>query len=440
MTNVMWLFPDISDAELVAFFKSTIFPVSVMPEGQPHVSEEEQSPGQAEDNEQADNGYEEPQLPKEAPQLPTKDSQLRKKQPRLPKAKPMPLVVTLDELERTIDPLIAARAYNYRNSPLGILPDELLLHILDRIGDDVVTLYCLRRVSRTFRRLIYEPRIWKCMRSMISFECTWLLEREPRRCIQQRLRRDGMCYECRSKGASVPAENRRHAMIHRFLFDGWPGRIHCSSCGTHHDAQLFSSCDEKLYGPGRGCLGCQGAVRLCEHVYLPWSDIENHMERWRKRRPGEWGDSDWDACLGDFVVECRDPSHDTRCTPDENPTRPRAILQLDIPKSDQVKLTLEWSPTVVWTFSAVLQRDRRPPRSSEGCFIVIEGAWAGSYFLRTLPRPRHCCARCQRWHATTPTSAIVSTMRRATARPGARRTDRGMRASSETLDVQLIMP
>lgn len=53
-----------------------------------------------------------------------------------------------------VDPLVAARDRNSENSRLASLPDDILLRILDNV-DDIVTMYCMRRVSHVFRRLIY---------------------------------------------------------------------------------------------------------------------------------------------------------------------------------------------------------------------------------------------------------------------------------------------
>lgn len=56
------------------------------------------------------------------------------------------------------DPLITASIQNYRSGLLYRLPEELIVMILDQIGgsdDDVITYFCLRHVSRLFRRLVH---------------------------------------------------------------------------------------------------------------------------------------------------------------------------------------------------------------------------------------------------------------------------------------------
>lgn len=65
------------------------------------------------------------------------------------------LTLALPELQRTMDPLIAAQVYNDRICPfVSRLPEELLLCVLDFLCDDIFALRCLRVVSRIFRRLL----------------------------------------------------------------------------------------------------------------------------------------------------------------------------------------------------------------------------------------------------------------------------------------------
>jgi hypothetical protein len=73
------------------------------------------------------------------------------------------MLSVLEDLEETMDPLVAARVYNTRYSPIYRLSNELLLDILEYIGKDLVTTYCLRRVSRRFFHLIGEPTTWGFM-------------------------------------------------------------------------------------------------------------------------------------------------------------------------------------------------------------------------------------------------------------------------------------
>lgn len=65
------------------------------------------------------------------------------------------------EQRRTIDPLIVAQIHNIQQSPIGQLPEELLLIVIRYLGDDRLSLYCLRPVSARFRRIIWEPDVYK---------------------------------------------------------------------------------------------------------------------------------------------------------------------------------------------------------------------------------------------------------------------------------------
>jgi hypothetical protein len=73
------------------------------------------------------------------------------------------LCLTLCELQRTMDPLIATQVYNSDFCPLfSRLPEELLLCIFDFLCDDFVALKCLRIVSRTFFRLLNsQTAVWR---------------------------------------------------------------------------------------------------------------------------------------------------------------------------------------------------------------------------------------------------------------------------------------
>lgn len=255
-----------------------------------------------------------------------------------------------------MDPLIAAQVYNAENTIAGRLPDELLIHILDLIGEDAVTLYCLRRVCRTFRRLVFEPRIWERTRSdppMIFDDDEWSfnLPFDEYELLQKRLRTDGMCSDCKL-WCDVPVEgrSRRRAQARnlsgrrckvslcKFRDSQFP-LLHCRPCGTHQDPLQFSPSEQKPGKRGRTCLGRQGAVQLCEHIRISWPEIEHYFIGWLRYRPG-----DWDALFGGFKIECRDPSHDRRCA-DEGPhTWPRARIEADDDDENRLLLILEWIP------------------------------------------------------------------------------------------------
>ncbi|KAF5011671.1 hypothetical protein FDECE_2246 [Fusarium decemcellulare] len=58
-----------------------------------------------------------------------------------------------------MDPLIARQVYNWENSYLYRLPDELIIDILRELRDDETSFFCLRQVSRRWRRLINDAEL-----------------------------------------------------------------------------------------------------------------------------------------------------------------------------------------------------------------------------------------------------------------------------------------
>ncbi|KAI1409143.1 hypothetical protein F5Y13DRAFT_95995 [Hypoxylon sp. FL1857] len=250
------------------------------------------------------------------------------------------MLLTLRDLQRTNDPLVAAQVYNKRHSPLCRLPEELLLHILHCIGEDAVSLCCLRRVSRLFRRLINEPVIWKRVSPQYAAgsiyfisDCCYL-SADAKKQLQQCLRRDGMCDRCH-KSSDPPFR-----LLPKYCnFSSiCPCPLYCDACGSNHNVYAFSF-NQDCGRRERTCLGRQGAVQLCEHIHISWATVEAHISRWQQRSPG-----DWQACFDNFNIECRDPSHDTRCTAEEPETWPRARLQTAKRDQNLVVLNLEWTP------------------------------------------------------------------------------------------------
>lgn len=272
-------------------------------------------------------------------------------------------VILCDE-RPAIDPLIAAQTHNIKNCRLTRLPEELLLCILNHVGDDAVTLRCLRRVSRTFRRLIYDDGLWErvkaphwCRVSDFMTETTGNLSEDEQKLLKRHLQTDGMCREC-SLWCDVAVRGRLRWIMQAMSLDTIDPmsryeckflsrtgrRLKCHGCGTRQNIQTFSGSEQGPSKENRRCLGRQGAVQLCEHVHVSWADIENHINEWERRMPREWRAEDWSACLDHFNIECRDPSHDKRCTAAENPTWPRASLRTGTYDRTVVVLSLEWSP------------------------------------------------------------------------------------------------
>ncbi|OIW24376.1 hypothetical protein CONLIGDRAFT_95931 [Coniochaeta ligniaria NRRL 30616] len=255
--------------------------------------------------------------------------------------------LTLHDLQRTMDPWIAAQVSNANHSPMCRLPEELLLNILDCIGDDLLTLYCLRHVSRKFRRLVKEPAIAKVHIREPYYKDVW-------RPLQERLQRDGLCAPCKVSRQRLeerlpvkPLDYYKPMTWKRCKFEGpeHGPRLYCHGCGSDHDQNQFSAREQGADKQERICLARQGAVQLCQHVHIPWATIESHISSWQEdaRRRGEM---DWETCFGSFRVECYDPSHDTRCTSEGATSWPRARLvdNFCIPGRVSLTLSLEWNP------------------------------------------------------------------------------------------------
>lgn len=266
--------------------------------------------------------------------------------------------------EPSIDPLIAVQIQNMKDSRLVRLPEELLLCILDSIGDDAVALFCLRRVSRKLRRIINTPRIWKRTRLSLSHrklktetDSPVLLSFDETQQMERHLQHDGMCGECKLSCDASAEEwsiRVRQLSLQYSLSDKLRStcrfqslstdRLNCHACGTSHNVGSFAPVYQDPSDEGyRRCLGRQGAVQLCEHVHVSWDGIESHMSEWRTRRSGGWDEEDWKACMDDFRIECRDPSHDGLCTVEDGPVWPRARLQNAAFEPRMVVLSLEWS-------------------------------------------------------------------------------------------------
>lgn len=273
------------------------------------------------------------------------------------------LLLTLQELQRTMDPLIAAQAYNNRFCPLTRLPEEVLLHIIHFLGDDAVTLHCLQIVSGTFFRLLSrQSDIWKDTWYSDSHEIyrarSCFLQHDALRLPFRRLlQRDGRCDNCRrwndahmrSSFEDCKFQQRQLSYdmpggprVASYLDSGDQRRLYCHPCGSLHDICQFPYTYQH---PGeRRCLGQQGSVQLCEHVQIAWASIKAHIDDWRQKQRGG-GDWQVEACLDSFNIECHDASHDTRCTASEAPTWPQARLRIGKDcNHDKVLLILEWTP------------------------------------------------------------------------------------------------
>ncbi|KAK3352285.1 hypothetical protein B0T25DRAFT_181378 [Lasiosphaeria hispida] len=262
----------------------------------------------------------------------------------------------LQRLERTMDPLIAAQVYNRDCSPIYRLPTEVLLSVLDycMVSGDPLAIECLCRVSRRFRLLIkhYHPKSNPFRFAMGGADRDTYLERRLE--FTRRIQKDGLCATCtlHRKAPLGITDRVRLSLFRECEFGsgfGWGLRVrskpHCDDCDAHHHPAAFAAPNQGNSKRRRQCLGRQGSVRLCDHVSIYWDVIERHITDWRQRRsPGSW-----QACLDDFLIECRDPSHDRHCTSSGNvPTWPRARLRRGCKDfqiyMERIILHLEWAP------------------------------------------------------------------------------------------------
>jgi hypothetical protein len=109
-----------------------------------------------------------------------------------------------------MDPLIEAHVYNVDHSPINRLPDGLVLYILRCLGDDLLTMLCLRRMARRIRQIINEPETWKVMCVNLSLSSSYLSEevvcfpKDLREELWRRIQKDGICDECMLRRPGVP--------------------------------------------------------------------------------------------------------------------------------------------------------------------------------------------------------------------------------------------
>lgn len=213
-----------------------------------------------------------------------------------------------------MDPLLAARLYNNRHCPLPSLPNEILLYILRYLADDILSLHCLRRVCSIFRRFLDVGMMRRLCtpRNIILGSMGYRLEPKLQAEFMQYLERDGLCNQCKEKGK-----------ISYYC----PFKLRNGFVAVRSDKHF----------------GRHGAVQLCEHRYITWSTIENHIMDWWKRCKQEGVAMKWKECCDSFLIECDDPSHNRPCRRGGTPTRPRARLQ-EKPLSRGVTLSLDWDP------------------------------------------------------------------------------------------------
>lgn len=285
------------------------------------------------------------------------------------------LKLSLHALQHTMDPLIASQAYNNRFCPLTRLPEELLLNLLDFLRGDKVTLCCLRITSRVFLRILHnESGFWT---NSTTFAPSAFLGIYLKFQFRRLLQRDGRCENCRRwndahvdscldpckfKGTRLRENPKFYGRVYSY---SEYRDTYCSACDTDHDVCQFPMAYQKPphlqnLGP-QLCLGQQGSVQLCEHVHITWASIKAHIDDWWRQPRHRGGREDsgagvnWQRYLESFKIECKDPTHDIRCTTSEAPTWPRARLgtsasfsfqapEFVIREPEFVILYLEWTP------------------------------------------------------------------------------------------------
>ena len=225
----------------------------------------------------------------------------------------------------TLDPLTTASIRNNRSSFIYRLPEEILLLILDQIhcsDDDIITYYCLRRVSRLFRRLVHAdpvflnhavqatedysivrcalaPPYWKLQTRLPWFRETFdcqpgllsALPNESRDTLCRYLRKDQICASCLRRCELNGAVNKHSGRIPYGTavwtgckFGSWAvtyAHLFCWACMATHPTLAFSPSQallKKYKGrPGRACIGRQGYIRLCQHKTVTWAEVERFM-------------------------------------------------------------------------------------------------------------------------------------------------------------------
>ncbi|KAL2111783.1 hypothetical protein VUR80DRAFT_9345 [Thermomyces stellatus] len=156
--------------------------------------------------------------------------------------------------DQPTDPLAAAIRHNSCTLLLSRLPEELLLEIMDRL--DPVSIFCLRRTSRTFLRLFGSQSLKDLHEKTGFFEPgPWTAQELPRGedwfAMARLLNRDAYCPPCEA------------GFVHTTFLQ--MQYMHCAGCKLDHTSTLFSAAQRLEDRSKRVCIGHEGHVRLCEH-------------------------------------------------------------------------------------------------------------------------------------------------------------------------------
>lgn len=175
---------------------------------------------------------------------------------------------------KDMDPLIADGYHNLTCSPLCRLPEELLLDIMKRL--DIVSIQCLRRISRLFLRLYCSPHFRRSHRDSTRILSTpnydhWY---EPKGELRdswspllQLLDEDisDYCEDCQKRRTDQSWTTKSTSLTMDYL--------HCSGCHFDHPTYLFSRNQRSKSPKVRICIGREGFVRVCEHQTVTWDVI-----------------------------------------------------------------------------------------------------------------------------------------------------------------------
>lgn len=272
----------------------------------------------------------------------------------------------LTTLEEAMDSLVAASMYNSYYSPIYHLPPEIFLMIIRQLYDDAPTFFCLRQVSRLFRKLINSkefqghifPTYYHPRNAKVEPRSDWLKRMgEFRRItnrtirmgfdgahrttrlgfdgehrtqleeIRTRLRRDALCITCQENHRLRPGARFD---VYRGRFSPEDTFLHCSGCQDNHPKSMFSTMHQNMGSQGtRICIGREGHIRLCEHEVITWADVESHLIEWRAN-PRRYS--------GITVKFCADPVHNFGCKPSP------PLARLTIYDTWSARLELSWEP------------------------------------------------------------------------------------------------
>jgi hypothetical protein len=195
-----------------------------------------------------------------------------------------------DSLDPITDPLVAAVLHNRRHIPIGRLPEELILCIMDYLTRDIHIGLCLGKVSRQFRRLVIRPIPgnhilgWNYANELevggmqVEYGLLKLGYPEVHKEVLSGTRRDQLCDTCLV--LSIP--NSTAGVVTPLLceqlckFNLWEtDEVYCAGCRCNHPEGAFS-----MQGRERqSCIGREGFARVCQHKQVSWSQIEHLVEQ-----------------------------------------------------------------------------------------------------------------------------------------------------------------